>query len=101
MTSEQQGSVSDIEALTERFQKLRDRKIESASNLKNAQQSLDKLKQQALEEYGINQLDELKAKLQQIKDENARKRAEYHQSLDEIEAELSKIEAAHNATDVS
>ena len=51
MTSEQQGSVSDIEALTERFQKLRDRKIESASNLKNAQQSLDKLKQQALEEY--------------------------------------------------
>lgn len=101
MTSEQQGSVPDIDALTEQFQRLNKRKIESERDLVNAQQNLDKLKQQALEEYGTDQLDELKAKLQQIKNENSRKRSEYYLSLEKIEAELTKIEAAHNDSDAS
>ena len=101
MTNDQQGAVPDIEALTEQFQKLNKRKIESERDLVNAEQNLNELKQQAQEEYGTDQLGELKAKLQQIKDENARKRAEYHQSLAKIETELSQIETAHQSADVS
>jgi 3-dehydroquinate dehydratase len=99
MTNDQPGAVPDIETLTEQFQKLNKRKIESERDLVNAEKNLNELKQQAQEEYGTDQLEELKTKLQQIKDENARKRAEYHQSLEKIEAELTKIETAHNASD--
>tara|TARA_R110002095_G_scaffold86924_1_gene75672 strand:+ start:2213 stop:2518 length:306 start_codon:yes stop_codon:yes gene_type:complete len=101
MPTNNQSSVPDIETLTAQFQKLNKRKIESERDLVNAEKNLNELKQQAQEEYGTNKLDELKEKLQQIKTENERKRAEYHQALGKIEAELTKIETEHQATEAS
>lgn len=101
MKNDQEKNIPDIENLTQQFQKLRDRKIESMSNLKNAQQILDDLKEEALKEYGTDELEGLKEKLRQIKEENAKKRAEYHETLQKIESELIKIESAHQATDAS
>tara|TARA_R110002111_G_scaffold262875_1_gene342495 strand:+ start:38960 stop:39265 length:306 start_codon:yes stop_codon:yes gene_type:complete len=101
MSTNNQNSVPDIETLTAQYQKLNKRKIESERDLVNAEKNLNELKQQAQEEYGTNKLDELKEKLQQIKAENERKRAEYHQTLGQIETELTKIETDHQATDAS
>lgn len=101
MSSNKQEFVPDIEALTEQYQKLNKRKIESERDLVNAEKNLNELKQQAQDEYGTDQLDELKEKLNQIKAENERKRAEYHQSLGKIEADLAKIETEHQTTNAS
>lgn len=99
MSSNKQSDVPDIEKLTAHYQELNKRKIESERDLINAGKNLDELKQQAMNDYGTDKLDELKDKLQQIKTENERKRAEYHQTLGQIETELEKIEAGHQATD--
>ncbi|QDT43273.1 hypothetical protein Pan241w_33730 [Gimesia alba] len=101
MSSNNQGFVPDIESLTEQFQKLNKRKIESERDLVNAEKNLNELKQQAQDEYGTDQLNELQEKLKQIKAENERKRAEYHQTLEKIEADLAKIETEHHATDAT
>jgi len=99
MSSNKQSDVPDIESLTAHYQELNKRKIESERDLVNAEKNLDELKQQALNDYGTDNLDALKEKLQQIKAENERKRAEYHQTLGQIETELAKIETEHQATD--
>lgn len=101
MTTDQPGAVPEIEVLTEQFQKLNKRKIESERDLVNAEQNLNELKQQARDEYGTDELDALKEKLEQMKAENSRKRAEYHQSLTQIEVELKKIETEHHASDAT
>lgn len=101
MTTDQPGAVPEIEVLTEQFQKLNKRKIESERDLVNAEQNLNELKQQAREEYGTDELDALKEKLEQMKAENSRNRAEYHQSLTQIEVELQKIETEHHASDAT
>ncbi|WP_298858666.1 hypothetical protein [uncultured Gimesia sp.] len=99
MTSNDQNEAPDIETLTAHYQELNKRKIESERDLVNAEKNLDELKQQALSDYGTDNLDELKEKLEQIKTENERKRAEYHQTLGKIETELANIETEHQATD--
>ncbi|MFH1300535.1 MAG: hypothetical protein ABIK07_05705 [Planctomycetota bacterium] len=101
MSTNNQSSVPDIETLTALYQKLNKRKIESERDLVNAEKNLNELKQQAQEEYGTDKLDELQEKLKQIKAENERKRAEYHQTLGKIETELTKIETDHQAADAS
>lgn len=101
MSPNNQNDVPDIEALTAQFQKLNKSKIESERDLVNAEKNLNELKQQAQDEYGTDDLEELKKKLKQIKAENEKKRAEYHQALEQIESELTKIETEHQATDAS
>lgn len=101
MSASNQSPVPDIEVLTAQFQKLNKRKIESERDLVNAQKNLNELKQQAQDEYETDNLEELQEKLEQIKAENERKRAEYYQTLEQIEAELTKIEDEHQATDAS
>ncbi len=101
MSVNNQNDVPDIETLTAQFQKLNKSKIESERDLVNAEKNLNELKQKAREEYGTDDLQELKEKLEQIKAENEQKRAEYHQTLEQIEAELTQIEAEHQTTDAS
>ena len=87
-----------IEELRRRFQDLNDQKVRAEQDLKNAEQSLGNLKAQAREAFGTDDPGELKAKLQQIEAENLRKRQEYQQSLDKIEASLRKVEADDGET---
>jgi hypothetical protein len=85
----------DIEALTERYKALNERKIEAQTNLKTAENQLAALRKKAREDYETDNLDALRKKLQDMKDENERKRAQYQESLDTIENELGAVEKAH------
>jgi phage shock protein A len=81
-----------IEELTKRFSELNTKKIQAETNLKNAEQSLAKLREKAREDYGTDDIDKLKAKLAEMEAENEHKRSEYQRSLDKIEADLEQVE---------
>ena len=84
-------SSQTIEQLTNRYQSLNKQKIEADTNLKNAQKQLADLKSQALEEFGTDDLDELRTKLRDMEQENERNRFEYQKKLDEIERNLESV----------
>jgi hypothetical protein len=84
-----------IEELTERYQGLNKRKIQAETNLKNAQKQLDDLRKQAKKDYGTDDLEELKKKLDAMKQDNEAKRAKYQADLNKIETDLAEVEAKH------
>jgi hypothetical protein len=84
-----------IEELTERYQGLNKRKIQAETNLKNAQKQLDDLRKQAKKDYGTDDLEDLKKKLDAMKQDNEAKRAKYQADLNKIEADLAEVEAKH------
>jgi len=88
-----------IEELRERYASLHERRIEAKTNLENARKRLEELKEQARQEYGTDDLEELKVKLREMEDENERKRSEYQQSLDRIEADLQAVEDRYRGAD--
>lgn len=85
----------DIDALKERYDVLNKKKIQAETNQEAAERRLKELKAQALHDYGTDNLDELKQKLNELKAENERKRAEYQAHLEEIENKLSAVEQQH------
>jgi uncharacterized protein YaaN involved in tellurite resistance len=85
-----------IEELTRRYQKLHTHKIETETNLKNAQKQLSELKQQALKEFGTDDVKKLQQKLQEMTSENEKSRADYQRSLESIETELAKVQASYD-----
>ena len=90
----------NIETLTGRYQKLHTQKIEAETNLRNATQQLEDLKQQALEEFGTDDIDQLRKKLNEMEQENERQRSQYQASLDKIEADLTDVQEKYNAAQV-
>jgi chromosome segregation ATPase len=81
-----------IESLRQRYARLNERKITAAADLKNAEEQLDRLKQEAREQFGTDDAAELQKQLEELNRENERKRAEYQQHLDKIEADLNEAE---------
>ncbi|MFO8112514.1 MAG: hypothetical protein R6T92_08405 [Desulfosalsimonadaceae bacterium] len=90
--NDREKEKQSIESLTDRYNKLHTRKIEAETNLKTARKQLDQLKKEALEKYGTDDLDALKKKLAEMETENEKKRAQYQQSLDQIESLLKQVE---------
>jgi hypothetical protein len=91
--SKSKTNRQSIEELTERYQALHKAKIETETNLKNAREDLAALQRDAESEFGTSDLNELKAMLQALEEENERQRAEYQSSLEKIEADLQAVEA--------
>jgi tRNA A37 threonylcarbamoyladenosine dehydratase len=87
----------DIDALKERYDALNKKKIQAETNQEAAEKRLKELKEQARRDYGTDNLDELKQKLDELKADNERKRAEYQKHLDAIELKLSEVEQQHKA----
>ena len=85
-------AIQDIETLKKRHKLLEREKHTAEANCKTAEDQLKKLKDEARDKYGTDDLAELKAKLEQMKQENDRKRQEYQKHLDEIDAKLQTIE---------
>ncbi|TWT58667.1 hypothetical protein KOR42_20490 [Thalassoglobus neptunius] len=81
-----------IEELQSRYQVLHEKKIATQTNLTNAQSELQKLKKEALEKYGTDDLEELRSKLEELTAENERKRRDYQTLLEGIETDLAKVE---------
>jgi chromosome segregation ATPase len=82
----------DLAELQKRYGDLSTKKTVAETELKNATQQLEKLQKEARERYETDDLEQLKAKLQQLKEENERKLNEYRQHLDGIEKGLTQIE---------
>ena len=81
-----------IEQLQKRYQQLYDRKIQADTNLGHAKQQLDRLKQEAREKYGTDDVAELGKKLEAMRNENEVKRSKYQADLDRIERDLAAVE---------
>src|SRR5688500_6043641 len=86
------GSTLDIEQLKKRHKELERRKTTAEADLRNATQQLDALKEEARQKYGTDDLDELRARLAEMKQSNEKKRADYQKHLEEIEIRLAQVE---------
>ncbi len=75
------------------------RKIQAETNLANARQQLDALKEDARKTYGTDDVAELRAKLDAMKADNETKRKNYQAELDQIEGALASIEERIAATE--
>jgi chromosome segregation ATPase len=78
--------------LRKRFDELRDRRTTAQANLKNVESSLEKLKAQAREKYNTDDPAELQRLLEQMREENEKKRADYQEHLDDIQTKLDDLE---------
>lgn len=83
----------EMDELRRRYERLRERRITAEADLKNANKELERLRNEAREKYGTDDLGELTRMLEEMQRENERKRAEYQQHLDGIEARLADVEA--------
>jgi hypothetical protein len=92
-TAEQQ----DIEQLKRRHAELHERKIRAETKKSESENRLTELKKLAREQYGTDDLNELKKKLEALQAENERLRVEYQKHLDQIESELDRVTAEHKA----
>lgn len=81
-----------IEQLTERYKKLNEKRIRTESDLSHAEQQLSKLKEEALANWGTDDIHTLDEKLQEMRKSNEQKLTDYQQHLDEIELKLKEIE---------
>jgi hypothetical protein len=81
-----------IEELQKRYQRLNERKFKAEANLETARQQLDRLKQEAREKYGTDDVAELGKQLDAMQDENELKRSKYQADLDRIERDLAAVE---------
>lgn len=81
-----------IEVLQQRYQQLRDKKIQAETHFGNAQKQLDELKQQAREKYGTDDVAELEQMLARMRTENEQRRGQYQAELDRIEGNLADVE---------
>ena len=84
--------IQTIEKLRERFQALHTEKVRAEQDYKNAQETLEKLQEQAREQFETDDLEQLQAMLAKIEEENLEKRKGYQASLDQIDANLKKVE---------
>lgn len=81
-----------IDELRERYQALHQQKIRAEANRETAEQRLSELKLEARETYGTDDVEELKRKLEELKAENERKRADYQAHIEQVESDLAKVE---------
>jgi hypothetical protein len=81
-----------MEQLQKRFDQLNTRRIQIETQLEQEQKQLARLKQEAREKFGTDDLDELAAMLARMESENEQKRADYQRHLESIEAQLKAID---------
>lgn len=93
---QQQQQQQTIEQLKSRYTELDRRRVTAEANLRNATEQLEALKKQAREAYGTDDIEVLKAKLDAMRKENERRRAEYQQHLDAIERKLQDVEREYH-----
>jgi hypothetical protein len=84
-----------IDELKSRYDELELRRQTAQTGLTVAETQLNMAKRNAKEAYGTDDIKELEEKLELWRSENEKKRSEYQQSLDEIEAALRKVSEEH------
>jgi uncharacterized Fe-S cluster-containing protein len=84
--------VQDIETLKSRYESMREQKTRAETLLGQAQAELERLRAEAQERFGTDDLDQLRAKLAAMEAENLKKRKDYQGLLDGIERDLRSVE---------
>lgn len=86
------SEVESIEQLRERYDRLNHRKTEAQTLLKSAETELERIRAEAREKFGTDDLDALKKKLAELEAENLRRREAYQKQLDAIDAALKEVD---------
>lgn len=81
-----------LEKLRDEYSKLHEQKIATDRDRKNLEEQLKELRGKAEREYGTSDVDQLRALLEQRRQENERMVEEYRQHVDGIKEQLSQIE---------
>jgi hypothetical protein len=97
---EAESADQTIEQLQTRYRDLHTKQIQADTNLKNATENLTRLKEEARQKFGTDDLDELRIKLESMKAENEEKRKNYQAELDRIETELATVEKKFASAEV-
>jgi hypothetical protein len=95
MPIEDTATLQEIEELRKRHKVLEKEKITAEANLNTSKATLENLQRQARDSYGTDDLEELRKRLEAMKLENERKRADYQRHLDDIERQLAEVELQH------
>ena len=80
------------EDLVKRHAQYHDAKIRAEADLRNANDALTQVKDDARKNWSTDDLEELTRMLRQMEAENEQHRREYQAKLDGIEAELRQVE---------
>jgi hypothetical protein len=91
------ASGQTIEELRRRFETLNETRIKIQAQRDSAMAQLEQVRKSAIEQFGTDDVGELRARLAGLLEENERLRAEYEQGLDQIESNLAGIEAEADA----
>jgi hypothetical protein len=84
-----------IEELQKRHRDLERRKVQAETELASLERQLDEARGEVRRQFGTDDLDELRALLARMKDENLKRRADYQAHLDALEGDLVAVEQAH------
>lgn len=87
--------TNSIESLKARYEDLKSKKITAEANLKHANNTLEELRREALQQFGTDDVDALREKLREMEAENARLQEEYDKHLTQIETNLSEVETLY------
>lgn len=87
----------DLKTLKKRYEELNKKKIRAETERASSERRLAELQRKARARYGTDDLEALRAKLDEMRAENERRRSAYQAHLDAIEAQLDEVEAAHEA----
>jgi hypothetical protein len=90
--SQKKAAIQTIDELQVRYQRLAEEKIKVETQRDSAQQQLQEIKADALEQFGSDDLNTLKARLADMKTNNDQKRIDYQKQLDQIEQKLVEID---------
>src|SRR5947207_4810593 len=96
--SADESEAQDIATLKKRYEKLQTEKTRAETKLESAQKELQNLKKDAKKDYGTDELPALQKKLQDMKEQNEKKRAAYQKSLEKVENELREVEAKYDTS---
>jgi predicted nucleic acid-binding Zn-ribbon protein len=89
------GEPPAIEALQQRHNALREKKIRAEADVAALQKQLEDARAEARRDFGTDELAALEEKLAALERENLARREEYDAHLRTIEAGLAEVERAH------
>jgi len=87
-----QAVQKKLEVLKKDYRDLDTRKIQTETNIRNLEEELQRLREQAQKNYGTSDLEELKRLLEERRQENERLVAEYEEHIQGIKDRLAEID---------
>lgn len=82
----------ELNGLRQQYEQLRDRKVRTEQDVANLSAQLESLKQQAKEQYGTSDLEELQQLLEEKRQQNEEVVARYREHIQQIQADLTAVE---------